>query len=267
MVGARISIITIVRNAPNALARTLKSLSEQRSLPFEHLIVDGASTDIATIEIANEYCQAHAWARLVSERDKGISDALNKGVRLALGEFIICMNAGDCFYSPDSLTQILERMSALTSPFVLYGQTELRYPDFASKNADADHRDLNSICSFWNPICHQATVVPRETLLRNPFKYDLKFSMDLDLWLTLLDQGLPFYRSNDIYCKYEIGGVSSRPENIPKIIQEHMMVYRRANRAYKAIPAGFVRARHFLEQICGRPLQILIQFRRKRRRL
>ena len=264
-IAPRITILTIVRNAPDALRKTLESVSIQNEKPDEHLIVDGASTDDFTIKIAKEYCEKFSYAKLITEPDSGISDALNKGARNAKGERIICLNAGDCLFSLDSVRQLKNEATNLPIKSVLYGQAELIYPGYASLKTTIHHRKLGSIFEFWNPICHQSTLVSKSLMMENPFRNDLRFSMDLELWLSLLDQKVPFVRSKTVFCKYETGGISSDPRNYNSIIREHLRVYFAKGRYYKIIPACLAFLRHMIESSLGGISQPILRMWRKKR--
>ncbi|MEO1940304.1 MAG: glycosyltransferase, partial [Candidatus Thioglobus sp.] len=89
----KFSIITVGYNSANTIADTLQSVSAQKNVNVEHVLVDGASTD-ATLQIIKRYAGS---ATLVSEPDLGIYDAMNKGIRLATGDVIGTLNADD-FY-------------------------------------------------------------------------------------------------------------------------------------------------------------------------
>jgi len=230
------------------------------------LIVDGASSDGKTIEVAEEYVQHHSYAKVFSEKDSGISDALNKGVRLSSGESVIFMNAGDTFHTVNSLRDITNASASLKSPFALYGQAELIYPSFTTPRKRLNHRLINSAFQFWNPICHQSALVSKELLAKFTFSNSLKYSMDLELWIRLFDEGVPFHESSTIFCNYEVGGISSDPKNYMKIVDEHLKVYCASGRWYKALPAFFVRVRYGIEMICGAKLQAAISHLRKTRR-
>ena len=114
------SVITVTWNAAGVIAPTLKSVKEQSCTDYEYLVVDGASTD-DTLRMVNE--AGIAGTRIVSERDKGLYDAMNKAIRLAKGKYLIWMNAGDAFAAADSLA----RMAAVagSNPGVIYGQTQV----------------------------------------------------------------------------------------------------------------------------------------------
>ena len=95
-----VSIITITYNAAGEIEPTVRSVAEQSCRDFEHIIIDGASSD-------DTLCMAHNAARhplrILSERDKGLYDAMNKGLRMARGRYLLFLNAGDTFHSTDTL--------------------------------------------------------------------------------------------------------------------------------------------------------------------
>ena len=93
-----ITVITITFNAESCLVPTMESVSNQTFRDFEHLIIDGASRD-NTVSIARRY----ANTRILSEPDNGLYDAMNKGLSMAKGKYVLFLNAGDSFHSPDTL--------------------------------------------------------------------------------------------------------------------------------------------------------------------
>ena len=261
----RISVVTIVRNAPKDLSLTLASVRSQIILPFEHVIIDGLSSD-ETTEIGQEYQNAYpTFVKFLSEKDDGISDALNKGRRIASGEYVIFLNAGDVIYNADTLSHIIQAIGRAPVGAVIYGEAQLCYPGFVSKMSKVRHEYLDSVFGFFNPLCHQATVVSKALLANHPFRTDLRYSMDLELWLHLLNQKTPFFHDSFIYCSYQIGGISSNPKNIPALIDEHLRVYVESGRGYKIISANAVRLRISLERIGGIPFQRILSWYRKRR--
>ena len=98
-----VSVITIVRDCAGAVEATLESVLGQTYPRIEYIVVDGGSTD-GTVEIVQRY--APRLAHWLSEPDRGISDALNKGARLAQGDLLLYMNAGDSFVSEDALRRM-----------------------------------------------------------------------------------------------------------------------------------------------------------------
>ena len=94
------SIITITYNAERELPATLASVDEQTCSDYEHLIIDGASTD-GTLALAN--APGNLRRHTFSEPDRGLYDAMNKGLNRARGTYVLFLNAGDAFSSPDML--------------------------------------------------------------------------------------------------------------------------------------------------------------------
>ena len=116
------SIITITFNAEQVLPPTLDSVKRQSFTNFEHLVVDGASTD-GTVEIAER--SGIKGISVVSEPDRGLYDAMNKGIRRAKGEYLIFLNAGDAFHAPSSLQEIADAIEQGAQPDIVYGQTQI----------------------------------------------------------------------------------------------------------------------------------------------
>lgn len=102
-----LTVITVVYNDHDNLARTLQSIEQQDTRAFEYLIIDGYSTD-GSLELIHRY--SHLTDLVISEKDKGIYDAMNKGIKLAKGKYINFMNAGDTFYAPNTLSQSLGQL-------------------------------------------------------------------------------------------------------------------------------------------------------------
>ena len=99
----KITIITVVFNASEGIKKTLKSIFSQSYKNIEIIVIDGGSTD-GTIDIISDYSQYIDY--FISEQDYGIYDAMNKGIRVATGEWICFMNSGDIFYSKDTVSNI-----------------------------------------------------------------------------------------------------------------------------------------------------------------
>ncbi len=115
-----LSIITVTYNAEKELPATMQSISEQTFGDYEHLVVDGASSD-GTLAVAERY--ASGRTRVVSEPDQGLYDAMNKGLRLAEGDYVMFLNAGDALVGRDALARIARGLE--TGADVAYGQTRV----------------------------------------------------------------------------------------------------------------------------------------------
>lgn len=104
----KISVITITFNAEKVLERTMQSVLNQTFADIEYIIVDGESND-GTLDIIKQYANLDNRIRWISESDKGLYDAMNKGVKMATGEWINCMNAGDIYASNDVLENVFSK--------------------------------------------------------------------------------------------------------------------------------------------------------------
>ena len=118
----KFSIITVTYNAEAVLEDTIQSVISQTYHHVEYILVDGASKD-GTLSIIDRY--RDRITRIVSEPDKGLYDAMNKGIRLATGDYLCFLNAGDSFHEDDTLQQMVRSISGNELPDVLYGETEL----------------------------------------------------------------------------------------------------------------------------------------------
>ncbi len=147
----KISVITVCYNAEQEIERTINSVLNQTYDNVEYIIVDGKSTDL-TIDIINKY--SSYISKIISEPDKGIYDAMNKGIRNADGDWVIMMNAGDIFSSDDVIESIFSRNIPSNIEFIysdMYqkkGNSWLRCPMNFSKGA------LNHQCVIYKKKLH-----------------------------------------------------------------------------------------------------------------
>lgn len=170
------SIITVTFNAENEIRPTLASVKEQSFGNFEHLIIDGASKD-NTIRIAEQ--AAISQMSIVSEPDKGLYDAMNKGIGLAKGDFLIFLNAGDSFADSDSLKRLAELATDDTD--IIYGQTQI--VNSAREVIGKRHLTAPSTLTAGSfkrgmLVCHQAFVARRSIVPLYDMTY--RFSADYD---------------------------------------------------------------------------------------
>lgn len=114
-----ISVITPVYNGERFIESCMKVVIDQNCPDVEHIILDGSSTD-RTIEIIKNYAEKYPHIRWISEKDKGQSDAMNKGIAMAKGEILGILNVDD-YYEPNVLNQVLEIFKTLPEPSLLVG--------------------------------------------------------------------------------------------------------------------------------------------------
>lgn len=172
------SIITVCYNAAGTIGRTLKSVDAQTFTDYEHLIVDGASTDGTQALVQS---LPNGARRMTSEHDAGLYDAMNKGLSFASGKYVIFLNAGDAFHDADVLADYARAIAAGDYPAVVYGQTNLvddkgKYVGPRHLTAP-DHLDLQSFAEGM-VVCHQAFVALRR--ITPGFNPRYRFSADYE---------------------------------------------------------------------------------------
>ena len=118
----RFSIITVTYNAEKALEETIQSIISQTYKDIEYIIVDGGSKD-RTLSIIEKY-KSHI-AKVVSEPDKGLYDAMNKGLKMATGDYVCFLNAGDSLHEDETVTMMVKSIEKNQFPDVIYGETAI----------------------------------------------------------------------------------------------------------------------------------------------
>jgi len=182
-----ISIITITYNAARELPATMESVKKQTFRNFEHIIIDGASTD-DTLDLARK--TGTAALRILSEPDKGLYDAMNKGLRMARGEYVLFLNAGDSFHTEEILARYGAK--AVRKPDIIYADTVIVNADrsvIGPRHLSAP--DILSFKSFSKGmlVCHQAFMVRRS--LAPAYDTSYHFSADYDWTVKCLKKSTP----------------------------------------------------------------------------
>lgn len=206
-----ISIITVTYNCVDVIESTIASIIEQNDSRLEYIIVDGQSTD-GTLKIVHQY--KDRIDHIMSEPDKGIYDAMNKGLQLATGQYVLFINAGDLLFATDTIAQLIAIIES-QHPDILYGETML----IDDKGQELGTRSENSSRKLpenltWKSlnrgmvVSHQSIVV-RRTIA--PF-YDLQYtsSADVDWVIKCLQNANKIVNAQMIISKYLTGGYSKR---------------------------------------------------------
>lgn len=151
----KLSIITINYNNCAGLKKTIESIVPQSFKDFEWIVIDGGSTD-GSRELMEQY--ANRFSYWVSEPDKGVYNAMNKGIKVAKGEYINFMNSGDCFASPTILEEVF---STAHTADVLYGYMTRGALDGEVNNQSMMKENLTWIDFYRDGLPHQATFLKR----------------------------------------------------------------------------------------------------------
>ena len=207
----KISIITVTYNAASVLKRTLDSVKAQSWQQIEHLIIDGASKD-ETVSMAETYkAQCPYEVVILSEPDKGLYDAMNKGLRLATGDYLVFLNAGDTLHAANTLETIVH--SAQPLPGVLYGDTAItdEQGNFLHLRRLRPPKKL-SWKSFRQGmlVCHQAFYALTDIAKNLPYDPRYRYSADVDWCIRVMKEAqkrqLPLVNTQAILADYQEEG-------------------------------------------------------------
>jgi len=229
----RISVITVVFNAEVFVERTIQSVLNQSYKDIQYIVVDGNSTD-KTLEIVARYKEID---KVLSEPDKGLYDAMNKGLKLAEGDYVWFLNAGDQVYSPDTIQHMVEGVEG--EPDVLYGGTMI--VDEQEKEI-GDRRLKPPAKLSWKSfkqgmvVCHQSILVKRE--LAPEYNLEYRLSGDIDWAIRATKGATQIHNSGLILSRFMEGGLTEH--NIKAGLKER---FRIMTHFYGFIPTVL---RHFL---------------------
>jgi glycosyltransferase involved in cell wall biosynthesis len=206
------SIITVSYNAENVIRPTLQSVAEQRGVEglVEHWVIDGASKD-GTLDVVRQF----PHVRYLSEPDKGITDAFNKGMKVATGEYIIYLNCDDLFLDDRVLLDLYEFAQANNMPDWIIGRWYVR-----RLNGDVDFVRPKLPIAGWSlftgpRICHQAVVLKRDIQEKmGGFNLKYKVAMDYDMWARLYLAGYKITNFHRPLIVYADGGFSTQQKGI-----------------------------------------------------
>ena len=190
-----ITYVTITYNASAELQRTLDSVLAQDYPDIVHLIIDGASTD-DTLDLVNSYIERSNASdcghrvQVISEPDKGIYDAMNKGLRSVCGDYVCFLNAGDFLPTPETVSKIVEKVSeADCLPAVLYGDTDI----VDGEGRFLHHRRLSPPEHLtWKSfrqgmlVCHQAFYARTDFAIATPYDLNYRYSADVDWCIRIM---------------------------------------------------------------------------------
>ena len=217
----KITLITCTYNAAAVLQRTLDSVSRQTYADIEHIIIDGKSSD-DTVALAEQYKTSsylhHTGhqIRIVSERDTGLYDAMNKGLSLATGDYLCYLNAGDTLASPSTVSTVAAAASASPAAYgVIYGETDIT--DESGAVIGHRHHSVPERLT-WRSfrhgmlVCHQAFYA--NTAVARSVRYDLRYrvSADVDWCIRVMKEAerrnLANCNVHQTVCHYLRGGMS-----------------------------------------------------------
>ena len=206
----KFSIITVTYNAEKVLEDTIQSVIFQTYRNVEYIIVDGASKD-HTLDIVNKY--HNRINKVISEPDKGLYDAMNKGIQLATGDYLCFLNAGDKFHNSDTLQKIVHTLEGQELPDVIYGETAIVDEEghFLHMRRLSTPAHLN-----WKSfkqgmlVCHQAFFANRKLAINHLYDLQYRFSADFDWCIRIMKKAKCLHNTRLTLIDYLNEGMTTK---------------------------------------------------------
>ena len=223
-----LSIVTVCFNAERFIASTLQSIQFQTCKDFEYIIIDGASTD-RTLSVIQAY--PDIISDLISEKDKGIYDAMNKGLKRANGDYVWFMNAGDKIAENDTVERLIKTLKS--KPDIVYSDTEMIDESgkvLGLRSKILPHKlPMNLSWEKYNMgmlVCHQSFIAKK---LLAPEYITNNLSADIDWEIRCLKNSRTTVQYPGILSRYLMGGVSQQQhwqslKDRYKVLQHHFGV-------------------------------------------
>jgi len=198
-----LSVVTIVYNNVRDIERTMLSVLNQTYPNIEYILVDGLSTD-GTLGIIKKY--KDRIAALISEKDEGIYDAMNKGLAASTGDYVIFMNSGDEFYAKDTVENVF---AAAEDADIYYGETEM-INDAGQSLGQRRHKAPESFTwrsfKYGMSVSHQAIYIRRS--LVEPYDRRYQLSADVNWIIRAAKKANRIVNVKQYVAKYLVGGMS-----------------------------------------------------------
>jgi glycosyltransferase involved in cell wall biosynthesis len=206
----KFSIITVTYNAGKVLEDTIQSVVFQTYRNVEYIIVDGGSTD-NTLDVVHKYQER--ICKVISEPDKGLYDAMNKGIRMATGDYLCFLNAGDELHENETLQKIVYTLKGKELPDVIYGETAIVDEEghflHMRRLSTPEHLHWKSFKEGML-VCHQAFFARRELALANPYDLRYRFSAGFDWCIRIMKQSKYLHNTHLTLIDYLNEGMTTQ---------------------------------------------------------
>lgn len=222
-VHGRFSVVTVCYNAEPHIAECIRSVRAQDHPDVEHIIVDGASTD-ATLKIVE--AEASPGARMFSEPDDGLYDAMNKGIRAASGEYIAILNADDRYADEGILSRAARTFEQAKVDAVLGDVSYFKFdqPDRVTRRYRSSRFRPERIARGVMPA-HPAMMLTSDAYMRiGAYRTDYRIASDYEFVLrAFLLGGLSYFYVPEVFVKMTAGGLSNRGLASARVVTEEML--------------------------------------------
>ncbi|NIQ14114.1 MAG: glycosyltransferase [Candidatus Dadabacteria bacterium] len=213
------TIITVCKNDLENLKKTYQSICVQTFPEFEWIVLDGYSTD-GTLNFLKGLKQPNFYWK--SEEDKGLYDAMNKGLSMATGNYIVFLNAGDSFASMEILKRVAEKIKEFPNCDIFYGDALVQFPngdEFLERSRGPHY------FQYGLPIYHQAFFYKRHAINNIRFRNEgYQIAADYAFTAELVAKKCAIFQVNFPICRFPLGGVSSKRKGL--LLQEVWKVQR-----------------------------------------
>jgi len=199
-----LTIVTVCRNAAGTIVETLRSVAEQKTSDVEYLVIDGASTDETISKVRSHQ---EIVDHFTSEPDRGLYHAMNKGAELAKGEYVCYLNADD-IYLPNAVNTVLSYIKK-------FPEVDMFYADWIGVQTGnvVRHRKAELSLGWRYKLCHQAIIVRRDILGKNPFNERYKICADFDAIQEWICRGVITKHIPNALVRFSEDGLSNRAVN------------------------------------------------------
>ncbi len=210
-----ITVVTVCYNAEDTIKETIESVISQSYEAVEYIIVDGGSTD-GTLGIINSFVSEGHTITLLSEKDKGLYDAMNKGTAMATGEYVIFMNSGDVFADRDVISDI----SGSLGSDIVYGNV-IRVREDGNFTEKYAGRNIKWLLLKGLMICHQTMFIRTEVMRQYQYNLEYRITADFNfLCRCIKDKRTMHYVDRDIVVMDNINGISTNKANLDTMRRE-----------------------------------------------
>ena len=289
----KLSIITINYNNAEGLRKTLASVASQTFRDFEHIIVDGGSTD-DSVDIIRQYADNEAirpenskadnlasspnhlitsspiaW---ISEKDKGIYNAMNKGIKMASGEYLLFLNSGDYLVDELTLEKVFEEANGVD---IIYGDRINVYEDGSQKKVNYFPDKITGSFMYHSMISHQASFIKSDLFVKyGLYREDLKYASDWEFFLkTFLLYNCTYQHIHQYVVYFDCMGISSVANNNKEMWEERKRVFSETLPAfaedymlmeyYQEILRGYDKRANQLGKMIVKPIRRLMKLVKK----